>query len=329
MAHPGILHEYAPRLVAFEFTTPNTTPHSSNALLFIGGLTDGLLTVPYVQTLASNLTSDSSPSPNTWSIFNVLLTTSYLGWGINSLDRDVEDIAQCVNYVRKLKGPDAKIVIMGHSTGSQDVLHYLSAPNPVAYNPDVNGLKYITRPRVDGAIMQAPMSDRQGLDTTLTNAEAVGAYEQLVGMARIAEPRTLLPLNLTGLVGLDPETPVNAWRFLSLASPDSPEHPRQDDLFSSDLSDQRLLETFGVVGERGLLGYRLMTLYSGNDEYAAPGLDMELMLKRWENATNTGAGEVKWDAEGSAVIPGATHNVQDVGQAELVDRVRGYLARVL
>lgn len=41
------------------------------------------------------------------------------------------------------------VVIMGHSTGSQDVIHYLTSPSP---SP---------RPKVDGGIMQAPASDRE------------------------------------------------------------------------------------------------------------------------------------------------------------------------
>jgi hypothetical protein len=38
---------------------------------------------------------------------------------------------------------------MGHSTGSQDVIHYLTSPSSS------------TRPKVDGGIMQAPASDRE------------------------------------------------------------------------------------------------------------------------------------------------------------------------
>jgi len=41
------------------------------------------------------------------------------------------------------------IVIMGHSTGSQDVIHYLTSPS------------YSTLEPVQGGIMQAPASDRQ------------------------------------------------------------------------------------------------------------------------------------------------------------------------
>jgi hypothetical protein len=39
------------------------------------------------------------------------------------------------------------IVLMGHSTGSQDVIHYLSSTAPV--------------PPVEGGIMQGPASDRE------------------------------------------------------------------------------------------------------------------------------------------------------------------------
>lgn len=46
-----------------------------------------------------------------------------------------------------------KVVVMGHSTGSQDVIHYLSSPQ----SDDER------RPEVDGGIMQAPASDREGL----------------------------------------------------------------------------------------------------------------------------------------------------------------------
>ncbi|PYH89808.1 DUF1749-domain-containing protein, partial [Aspergillus ellipticus CBS 707.79] len=315
----------SPRLIAHEFTGP--IPHPKrNALLFIGGLTDGLLTVPYVQTLAHSLNTNPH---NTWSVYNLLLSSSYQGWGTGSIDRDIEEIGQCVSYIRSVKGAANKVVIMGHSTGSQDVLHYLSAANPLPHNPDVDGLTYAVRPAVDGAIMQAPMSDREYLLRMVEGDDEVKrAYEELVGLARGAEPRTLLPLGLTGKVGFEPATPVNAGRFWSLASPESPERPAKDDLFSSDLGEGRLRETFGVVRERGLLGYRLMALYSGSDEYGVPGLDMQGMLERWRRATDEGAGEVKWDFDGSAVIPGASHNVQDVGQEELVQRVKGYLGRV-
>lgn len=283
----------------------------------MGGLTDGLGTVPYVAALAKALETTD------WSLFSLVLTSSYKGWGVGSLDQDIEEIGQCVEYVRKLK--DGKVVVMGHSTGSQDVMHYLSAPNPIPQGEGHGGdLTHQARPVLDGAIMQAPMSDREMLLKEIGEShEAKGAYDQLVDMARRQKPDEVLPLNLTTKIGFPSNNPLNAYRFLSLASPDSPENPADDDLFSSDLTDKRLRETFGAVAERGMLRSRLMALYSGNDEYGVPWVNKEELMARWKQVTNAG-GAGTWD-ENSAVIPGASHNVKDVGQEELVERVLNYL----
>ncbi|RDW86387.1 uncharacterized protein DSM5745_03029 [Aspergillus mulundensis] len=326
VSYPGTLHNYAPRLVAFEFNSSSTSkPHS---LLFIGGLTDGLYTVPYVQEIAKAL------EPTEWTIFHLHLSSTYGGWGIGSLDRDVEEIGQCVDYVRNLKQKTTgsngagKVVIMGHSTGSQDVLHYLHSANPSPRNPDVDGVHGLARPAVDGAIMQAPVSDRESmLQTTKESSEAREAYDKLVRFAREQPARAICPIELSGLVGMDPATPVNARRFWSLASPESPKKPSEDDLFSSDLTDERLGETFGQIAARGLLRTTLVALYSGNDEYAPAGVDKKALLERWKRAANAG-GEKKWDDEASGIIPGASHNVQDEGQAWMIKRILSYLNRV-
>lgn len=269
--------------------------------------------MPYVEKLAQAL------EPTPWTIYNVLLTSSYHGWGVGSLDQDIDEIAQCVDFVRGRLPTNGKIALMGHSTGSQDVLHYLYKENPLTGG----GGEHRARPALDGAIMQAPMSDREMLIATAKEShESHAALSQLVNFAKTRSTTEIMPLNLTAAVGMPADTPINAYRFWSLASPESPGNPAEDDLFSSDLTDQRLGETFGVVAERGLLRGKLMALYSGNDEYGAPGLDMEGMLRRWKEAT---AG--KWD-EGSGIIPGATHNVQDEGQEWLAERVTAYLGRV-
>ncbi|KAJ5683851.1 uncharacterized protein N7477_000196 [Penicillium maclennaniae] len=328
----GVLHEYAPRLVAFEYTSPAKASSKQNSLIFVGGLTDGLCTVPYVSNLAAALEDTD------WSLFSILLSSSYSGFGVQSLDRDVEEIGQCVRFIRDLKAdriPGApskhgKVVVMGHSTGSQDVLHYLHAPNPLPKSEFDLGLEYIHRPELDGAIMQAPVSDREAILAVLKSSndpqEARAAYDQLVSTAQIepwtADSDNILPMNMTAKLGLPGNAPLSARRFLSLASPHSPEKPSQDDLFSSDLSDQRLQETFGQISTRGILQSSLLVLYSGCDEYCPAWVDKEQLVQRWQKATE--AGGAKWDVNG-AIIPGAVHNVQDEGQKELIDRVMRYL----
>jgi predicted acetyltransferase len=53
---------------------------SENYLLFIGGLGDGFFTVPYVQQLLVLIG---------WNIIEVLISSSYKGWGTGSVTRQV------------------------------------------------------------------------------------------------------------------------------------------------------------------------------------------------------------------------------------------------
>jgi pimeloyl-ACP methyl ester carboxylesterase len=310
--------------VAFEFTPPSDV-NKLHSLIFVGGLTDGFCTVPYVSKLAQALVNTE------WSVFSVLLSSSYGGWGVGSLDRDVEELGQCVRFIRDLKASrqpsaPAKIAVMGHSTGSQDVLHYLYSPNS-GY-----GLQHQVRPPLDGAILQAPASDREGLQAIIADSpqpdELKKVYNELVDFAK-KQPYTeknidnVLPMHLTSKLSYPADTPLSARRFLSLVSPESPEHPSEDDLFSSDLSDKRLQETFGKIGTQGIIQSKLLFLYSGNDEYCPHWVDKEKLLQRWQQATEAGGGS--WDTENSGVIVGASHNVKDEGQQELIDRILRYL----
>ncbi|KAI9373925.1 hypothetical protein BJX61DRAFT_500912 [Aspergillus egyptiacus] len=164
-ARPGLLHEYADRLVAFEYSaTRHAKPHT---LLFVGGLGDGLGTVEYLTDIVATLEDTD------WSVFAPVLSSSYGGWGTSELGRDIDEIALCVEYILDHKrslstDPDAvgsapKIVIMGHSTGSQDVMQYISTANPRAPSAQEPSRPPIVRPQVDGAILQAPVSDREAI----------------------------------------------------------------------------------------------------------------------------------------------------------------------
>lgn len=312
--------------MAFEFTS-SSKPSKPNSLIFVGGLTDGFSTVPYVSKLAAAL------EPTDWSLFSILLSSSYNGFGVGSLDKDVEEIGQCVSFIRNLKASQSgKVVVMGHSTGSQDVLHYLHSPNPTPKDSEVDlGLKHLERPKLDGAIMQAPVSDREAvlyiMNESKSSNEVRAVYDQLVNSARTMpwtddKLDTILPMNMTAKLGLPGDAPISARRFLSLLSPDSPGNPAADDLFSSDLSDQRLLETFGQIGARGLLQSKLLILYSGSDEYCPPKVKKEQLIERWRNATEAGG---KFFDENGGVVPNASHNVKAEGQQDLIERVLRYV----
>lgn len=71
----------------------------------------------YPSTIAQSLNAD-------WAIAEVLLSSSYRGWGTGSLAKDARELAQCVEYFQNLR-PGKMVVLMGHSTGCQDIMEYL------------------------------------------------------------------------------------------------------------------------------------------------------------------------------------------------------------
>lgn len=260
------------------------------------------------------------------------------------LGQDIDELSRCVSYIRATKGPQfgsGKVVIMGHSTGSQDVMHYINCPNPRPAHPifDRDWVPILRVP-VDGAIMQAPVSDREGILWVVkcgTARDGPAQMRQIYNKA-VADARrltyddhesvdTVVPLSITARIGYPPSAPVSSRRFLSLVSPDSPENPSEDDLFSSDLSDERLQGTFGMIRERGLLKQKMLVLYSGRDQSVPPWVNKGALLKRWQAAADAGERQI-WDPR-SMVIPNASHALSDSDQAEprriLVERVTAYL----
>lgn len=323
--------------MAFEYT--GSTVRKPHSLLFVGGLGDGMATTSYMSSLVYAL------QPTQWSLFTLNLTSSHQSWGLGHLDRDTTEIAQCIEYINEYKQAmhgGGKIALMGHSTGSQDVLHYLSKPNPYttshAFDQD---LRHIKRPTLDGAIMQAPVSDREAIHWVLEKgigsrpaSECREAYDQLIAIAQdVAKQNlpydTLLPLHLTTQLAYPAGHPVSCRRFLSLISPDTPHNPQEDDLFSSDISDEHLKTTFGMIHQQGLLKYKLLVLPSGSDQAVPDWIDKDALLARWRKAVDHNGQLQIWDAENSGPVPGASHALSNDDQAEprryLVEKVLNYL----
>ena len=254
----------------------------------------------------------------------------------------------CAQYIKKYKtakyGSNNKLIIMGHSTGSQCVLHYLYRPNPhtftAPFDPD---LVHIHRPELDGAIMQAPVSDREAIQLVLRDGfggkppnqiqeswAKAEAFARDVVAHKDQSIDTIIPLHLTSPIYSN--VPISCRRFLSLASPDSPDKPGADDLFSSDLSESQLSITFGMIRQRGLLRSKLMVLISGKDQAVPEWVNKEQILSRWKEAADGASPGQIWDAKHSGVIPGASHALSDPDQAEprqwLCKRVLSYLNSV-
>ncbi|KFY47445.1 hypothetical protein V496_10645 [Pseudogymnoascus sp. VKM F-4515 (FW-2607)] len=279
-AFPGTLHHYAGKLVAFELTAAEKEEQRQNILFFIGGLGDGLLTVPYAAQLARQL-------PPTWSLVQVQLSSSHIGWGTSSLGKDVDELSQCVDYFRNIAGRSGKVVFMGHSTGCQDVMHYLVGPGKESRAP------------IDGGILQASVSDRQAMEGQLDEKQRSNTNK--IAAEWVAAGRGEDVLSSAATHGFF-DAPICARRWLSLASPN---HDGEDDYFSSDLTDEQYQRSFGSLPKRS----KLCILYSGKDEYVPEHVDRKALVEKWIGIVKRGSGEV--DEKNSAVVEGATHDLKN------------------
>jgi hypothetical protein len=91
--------------------SPRETP---NALVFIGGLGDGPHTVPAIRAVSERM-NQYLPE---WSVFEIRLNSSFGQWGFSSLGEDVQGIGEIISYLKSRLGK-GRVVLMGHSTGSQ------------------------------------------------------------------------------------------------------------------------------------------------------------------------------------------------------------------
>lgn len=317
----GVLHVYHPgrNLNLFEHRPhPHDAPPvypppvPKHVLLFVGGLFDTFNTPRYVNDLSRLFALHDN---QTWRVMHVQLSSAGRAFGVFDLDRDIEEIAVCITYLRETLYNDSSlnVILMGHSTGCQDIMRYLTAPNPL-------GDRKPKRPAIQGAILQAPVSDRDSVMHKIgendTVKQSYDAAMKLVAATDAKDHRdSILPMNLTrSMFG---PAPLSIARFLSLLSPSSPRNPSSEDFFSADLPDTHLRTTFGSVAKTRLLSPppscphtpSILMLLSDSDEHAHPagGMSQRELLNRWKSVMNEGTGAtVHGD---SAVILNALHDV--------------------
>jgi Protein of unknown function (DUF1749) len=164
----------------------------------------------------------------------------------------------------------------------------------------------------------------------------IEVYEECVRQAKELQNEPAgpsLPQSLTSKLGFM-HAYLSPSRFLSLASPNSPDQPSINDLFSSDLSDQLLNNTFGLVGKKGRLKSvmavsrpSLLVLISSADEHVPSTVNTVALLNRWKSALENGGTTL---APRSGIVQGAKHNGEIVGEAptDLVGRCVAYLKMV-
>lgn len=291
------IHKYVDRLIALEH--PNTKGgFHDNVVIFMGGLTDGITTVAYTKDLAAALDKIG------WGLVEILTQSSFMGFATGTLVRDNSDISSAVKYFTE--SGKKKIVLAGHSTGSQNVLYYLSQQ----YEGDAFPLE--TRPRIWGGICQGGVSDRDALSIVFSPE----ALEKSVKLAEeyVADGRStdVLPRKVTAPFFNAFST---AERWISLAKPRG-----GDDFFSNDLNDDDFAKTFGKVRAP------LLIAFGGADQFVPDVVDKEALVDRFKNATP----EKFWSKYGG-VVPGANHAIDDDAEPgareEFIKRVIGFLTQ--
>ncbi|KAL2201226.1 hypothetical protein P885DRAFT_56640 [Corynascus similis CBS 632.67] len=302
-------------------------PTRRNALVFMGGLGDGPHTIPYVRRLAEHLatvasaTSKEEGEQSSYTVFEARLSSAFTGFGHGSLAQDARELADLVRYLRTPAtasggggggvGKEGKVVLMGHSTGCQDCLEYAVGSSSSAGGGSDGAYAGREETRVDGFILQGPVSDREAVRLSEDEGEverSLKVAEDMVKEGKGGEvmERGVMPQGWRG-------SPVTAYRWASLVGVGG-----DDDYFSADLPDSKLRKTWGKLEQP------ILIVPSEKDEWVSPDADVMGLVARWKSFCKPGIA-----SDLSGLIPNANHRVDnEPGQRWLSDRVAHFLAQI-
>ncbi|XP_058077792.1 UPF0613 protein PB24D3.06c isoform X1 [Magnolia sinica] len=245
----GRLFKYGPKAIQVAFKTGDF----KQQVIFIGGLTDGFLATEYLEPLSIALENEK------WSLVQPLLSSSYIGYGTSSLKQDAMELDQLIGYLINKENSEG-VVLLGHSTGCQDIVHYMRTNAACSR-------------AVRGAILQAPVSDREYRATLPETAAMIDLASTMITEGRAMD---LMPREA------NPDAPITAYRYHSLCA-----YMGDDDMFSSDLSDDQLRLRLGHMSNTPC-----QVIFSMADEYVPEYVDREALVERLCKAMG-GAEKVK------------------------------------
>ncbi|ORY23282.1 hypothetical protein BCR39DRAFT_549688 [Naematelia encephala] len=270
---------------------------SKKVVIFIGGLFNGLGDVGYVVPLSEALEAIG------WKLAIMYWSGAYEGFGTGSLDRDVKEIGDLVKLLRET-GHET-IICMGHSTGCQDVIHYLTTTSPSKHLPTspLGDEHALPLPTIQGGIMQAPVSDREcmrDIDVEITRAwrEVLPEATELVNSGKAEQLLSEKARKVLGMVAWG----YRIWSFGDISG--------DDDYFSSDLPSKQdnihthtHTHTHPLDTSFGKLTVPVLAIWSGKDEYSKAKDYNRPLLERWQDASH---GKLEFD-----IIKNASHAVVD------------------
>lgn len=305
-----------------------TPPACANKCILLGGLSDGLLPTPYTAGLEEacrraggqgGLEGSFQQPPQSWSLVQPVLSSSYTGFGHGRLSRDTEELEELIHYLQ-IHRHAQRIAFVGHSTGCQNIMHYLQHRQKKQQEErKQRGQHYQTVKGYSGdgivfhscpivlVVLQAPVSDRE--HAAIANPEL---YHRMLEHARALLVGEQAPTNsgndddtsetgtttnshrrLNGNEMMPREAfwaPITAQRYLDLH-----ERGGMDDYFSSDYTDQELYDRLGHVGTTTR---RCLVAFSGKDEYVPGTVNAPELLHRLVRAMNQGIPDTDSTIEG-------------------------------
>lgn len=233
----GVLFKYGPKPIQVAFKTGD----HQKQVIFIGGLTDGFLGTEYLEPLAIALDKEK------WSLVQLLMSSSYSGYGTSSLKQDAMELDQLISYLINKENSEG-VALLGHSTGCQDIVYYLRTNAACSR-------------AVRAAILQAPVSDREYRATLPETAAMIDLASSMMKEGRGSE---LMPKEA------DSCAPITAYRYHSLSA-----YMGDDDMFSSDLSDDQLKQRLGHMTTTPC-----QVIFSMADEYVPEYVDKKALVAR-------------------------------------------------
>ncbi|KAI6683784.1 hypothetical protein NL676_029697 [Syzygium grande] len=233
----GVLFKYGAKPIQVAFKTGEY----KQQVIFIGGLTDGFLATDYLEPLAIALDKEK------WSLVQLLMSSSYSGYGTSSLQQDATELDQLISYLINKEDSEG-VVLLGHSTGCQDIVHYMRTNAACSR-------------AVRGAILQAPVSDREYNATLPETATLIDLASTMIKEGRGSE---LMPREA------DESSPITANRYYSLCA-----YMGEDDMFSSDLTDDQLRMKLGHM-----CNTPCQVIFSMADEYVPEYVDKKSLVER-------------------------------------------------
>ncbi|KAI5650599.1 hypothetical protein M9H77_36604 [Catharanthus roseus] len=233
----GAMFKYGPKSVQVAFKTGDY----KQQVIFIGGLTDGFLATQYLEPLAIALDKEK------WSLVQFLLSSSYGGYGTSSLKQDAMELDQLISYLINKEDSEG-VVLLGHSTGCQDIIYYMRTNAACSR-------------AVRAVILQAPVSDREYNATLPQTASMIDLASKMISEGQGLE---LMPREAS------PDVPITAYRYHSLCA-----YNGDDDMFSSDLSEDQLKQRLGHMSNTPC-----QVIFSMADEYVPDYVDKKSLVER-------------------------------------------------